>query len=200
MTIETGKIAIARRNFYNDVMKNSRDILTICFSLLLFSLGGCAGNDSGNGNTNVVRNANQTVAQTPEVAARDDVDELGKTVKLPFAPTEAVYTENNLNTQNSEPRVPAPNDRKLVAVLKFAAADAAQISANAEKYKPPVAAGVDAEMWFPPELIAKSQESGDEALKGTEYAANDFVQSPYSNGKLTRINDTNYFVLELNAF
>jgi hypothetical protein len=37
-------------------------------------------------------------------------------------------------------------------------------------------------------------------LKGAAYAANDFLQSPYNNGKLTRINDTNYFVLELFSF
>lgn len=171
-------------------MKNSRDILMTGFFLLLCSFSGCREYDSGNDNSNAARNANQIVVPTPEVAARDDVDELGKTIKLSFAPEEAVYTETDPNNQN----------RRLVAVLKFAPADANAISTNAGKYKPSVAVDIDAETWFPPELIAKSGESGDEALKGTEYAANDFLQPPYSNGKLTRINDTNYFVLELNTF
>ena len=116
------------------------------------------------------------------------MENLAKIIKLPFAPEEATFTETG------------SKDKKLVAVLKFSAADAAVITANAEKYKPPVASDIDAEMWFPPELIAKSQESGDEVLKGNEYAANDFLQPPYINGKLTRIGDTNYFVLELTAF
>ncbi|MDQ3042529.1 MAG: hypothetical protein M3R11_09180, partial [Acidobacteriota bacterium] len=71
------------------------------------------------------------------------------------------------------------------------------IVASAERYKTPAPADIDAEDWFPPELVAKSQESGDASLKGIGYAANDFLQPPYSNGRLTRINDTDYFVLEL---
>ncbi len=46
---------------------------------------------------------------------------------------------------------------------------------------------------------AQSELSGDETLKGNSYAANDFLQSPYEAGKLTRLEDSNYFILELSA-
>ena len=52
---------------------------------------------------------------------------------------------------------------------------------------------------LPPELIAQSQGSGDEILKGKSYAANEFFSESYKNGKITRINDTDYFILELTS-
>ena len=53
------------------------------------------------------------------------------------------------------------------------------------------------ESWFPDELIAQSEMSGDSALKGVSYPANAFVQEPYTVGKITRIEGTDYFILEL---
>lgn len=169
------------------------------FALSVFLFGACAENKTVNTNS-VAPKAGQVSNSNSEAAAKDDVEELGKIIKLPFAPEEVAYSEINLNDKNSEPRVPAPNEKKLVAVLKFSSEDANQIVAQAEKYKTSAPSDVDAESWFPPELIAKSQETGDESLKGVSYAANDFYQSPYANGRLTRLNDTDYFVLELSSF
>ncbi len=73
------------------------------------------------------------------------------------------------------------------------------VERQAGTYKPAAEADIDAETWFPAELIAQSQLSGDESLKGTAFAADDFLHEPYNQGKITRINDTNYFVLELTA-
>jgi hypothetical protein len=166
---------------------------------IVFLFNSCARNETANTNS-IASNANQSLNPAIEIVAKDDVEELGKIIKLPLAPEEATYKENDSNVKSSEPRPPAPNEKKMVAVLKFSAKDAELIAANAEKYKSPVPADVEAESWFPPELIAKSQISGDEALKGVSYAANDFLQPPFNNGKLTRINNTDYFVLELASF
>ncbi len=81
----------------------------------------------------------------------------------------------------------------------FNAEDAGQIVSQAEKYQPAAAAQIDAENWFPAELIAQSQLSGDETLKGTSYAAGDFLQPPFNTGRITRIDNTDYFVLEANS-
>ncbi len=167
----------------------------LILSLLIFS-GACAEDETADQNANAA-NKNLTNSTPANIVAKDDVDELGKIIKLPFTPEEATYYEFNLADKNSEPRVPAPTDRKLVAVLLFNEANANQIAAAAQKIKQPTPADIDAEVWFPPELVAKSQETGDSALKGVEYAANDFLQTPYTKGRLMRINDTNYFVLEL---
>lgn len=177
-------------------MQIPRAVLIFLFFSTMLPFGACAGDDARNSNvsnSNAVANGSAPV----EIVPQDDVEELGKIVKLPVVPEEATYIENVLNDKNAAPRRAAPDERKLVAVLKFTAGNADQLAAQSER---PAPADVDAEMWFPPELIAKSQETGDEYLKGTAYAANSFMQPPYINGRLTRINDTDYFVLELASF
>lgn len=129
--------------------------------------------------------------------AKDDAEELGKIIKIPYETEEALWkTEPVGKNQNSEP-VPGPTDTKLIAVLKFKSEDAQKIVEQAEKYKSATENSISTENWFPPELTAKSQESGDQTIKGNSYAPNDFAQSPYLNGTLTRISGTDYFVLEL---
>lgn len=164
----------------------------ISFLLTIGFLSACSGNKNASVNSSI-SNGNQSVNSTSEIAAQDDVEELGKVIKLPFAPSEATYNESDLNKDKSG------GNKKLVAALKFSSADANQIAASAAQYKSPAPADVDAEDWFPPELVAKSQETGDASLKGIEYAPNDFLQPPYTKGRLTRINDTDYFVLELSS-
>ncbi len=171
-------------------MKTSQAKLVLSLALSIFLLNACAGNKTANTNSFA-----QGVDSNIQVVAKDDIEELGKIIKLPSLPEEATYSEININDGNS-----ATNKKKLVAVLEFSAENANQIVAQAEKYNPSAPADVDAENWFPPELVAKSQETGDDFLKGSSYAANDFLQSPYINGRLMRINDTNYFVLELFSF
>lgn len=158
---------------------------------MIFLSDACSGIDTAN--VNSPANIPRTNSSNPGVTARDDVEELGKIVKLPILPEEASFTENALNANE-------PDKKRLVAVLEFAAADANQIAANAEKYAAPVPFDVDAEDWFPPELIAKSRETGDVYLKGVSFSAQDFFQPPYSSGRLTRVKDTNYFVLELSTY
>lgn len=161
------------------------------FSLGIFLLNACSTIEVPKQNENsaaVNQTANNSSDKNAAQAVKDDVEELGKLVKLPYTPEEATYSELN------------SSGKKLVAVLKFSSEDTSRIVAQSEKYKSPVPTDVDAEDWFPPELVAKTQETGDESLKGVEYAADDFLQPPYTSGKLTRINEADYFVLELTAF
>ncbi len=187
MTIERREIANLRRSSYNDVMRisSAKSILGLLLTIIFFN---ACSLKIANSNT-LTPNSNRNAAVvTGETVVQDDLETLAKIIKMPFIPDEATFTETE------------QNGKKLVAVLKFSSADAAAIVAAAEKYQPPAAADIDAEMWFPPELVAKSQETGDEFLKGIAYAPNDFLQAPYVNGKLTRLNDTNYFILELTSF
>jgi hypothetical protein len=96
-------------------------------------------------------------------------------------------------------RVPAPTDKKLTAVLRFLNEDADKIVAQAASVKAAAPSTINTEKWFPPELIAQSRTSGDDTLKGLSYPANDFYNAPYSDGTFTRIDGTDYFVLELFA-
>lgn len=154
--------------------------------------------------SNVVRqvpdgNQNSKIANIGEnqSQAKDDAEELGKIIKLPFEPEEALWKTEPLGKTQTNDRVPGPTDSKLTAVLKFKSEDAQRIVEQAQTYKAPTEVSLSVENWFPPELVAKSQESGDETIKGLIYAPTDFAQSPYLNGTLTRIAETDYFVLEL---
>lgn len=176
-------------------MNVSRIKLMFGFFGIIFLLSACSATDQSNINSAAANN--EQISNSTQVLANDDVEELGKIIKLPIEPEEATYSESNLNDKVSAPS--ASNTKKFLAVLKFSAENAVQIAASAGKYKSPTPADVEAESWFPPELVAQSQISGDEALKGVAYSADDFIQTPFNSGKLTRINNTDYFVLELVA-
>ena len=164
----------------------------ICgFFLSIFLLSACVHNETDK-NANLSANKPADYANENKIPPKDDVEELERIIKLPFHPEEATWRETDLNALNGE--------KKLTVVVQFLSEDANKIVEQVEKYKPAVASDIDAEDWFPAELIAQSQISGDINLKGKSYAANDIFQSPYINGKITRIDDTDYFVLELTSF
>lgn len=146
--------------------------------------------------------ANQSVNAQVSVenanSVKDTVEELELTVKLPAHPEEVLWREDKTAAQ-SNVATNTQTDRKMTAILKFTAEDAAKIVAQAETYQPPTPAQIETETWFPAELKAQSELSGDETLKGNSYAANDFFQPPYETGKLTRLADSNYFILELSG-
>lgn len=151
------------------------------FAAMLFT--SCSANNS---NSNTETNANkQKIVSSNADSTKDDIDDFAKIIKLPFLPEEVSWRETA--------------DKKIIAVLKFSSAEAVNLITQIEKQKPAVNSEINAENWFPPELIAQSQQSGDDTLKGKEYAANDFFLAPYTKGKITRIDETNYFILELSA-
>ena len=151
-------------------------------SIFLFS---ACGTSNENSNQNANSNKSQNIANANVDATKDDLEDFAKIAKLPFKPEEVSWRETS--------------DKKLIAVLKFSATDAQSLITNIEKQKPVQNAELNAENWFPPELVAKSQQSGDELLKGKVYSAQDFFLAPYNNGKITRIDDTNYLILELSV-
>lgn len=143
-------------------------------------------NQAGNANRGNTANNSNTNTAAPE----DDTEELGKIIALPLMPEEVLWRETSAEDTKR---------KKIIAVLKFSAQDAQNLVTQSEKYGPPKAENIDVETWFPAELVAQSQLSGDETLKGMSYGANAFFQNAYNNGKITRIEDTNYFILELNS-
>lgn len=160
-------------------------------------LTSCSNSDSNSQNTNQTANNSQSAGNSDSV--KDDAESLAMIVALAFKPEDAVWREEKLGekAENSRVAPPSLNEQKLTAVLQFKPEDAEKITAQAQTHKQPEPADISAENWFPAELIAQSQLSGDETLKGTTYAANDFFQTPYSDGKITRVQDSNYFILEL---
>ena len=164
----------------------------ICgFLLSIFLFSACGKNETAK-NANLPTNKAANYNNDNKIPPLDDIEELERIIKLPFHPDEATWRETDSDTPKG--------GKKITVIVKFLSEDANKIVVQAEKYQPVVAVEVDAEDWFPAELIAQSQISGDINLKGKSYAANDFLQSPYTNGKVTRIDNTDYFVLELTSF
>ncbi len=142
-----------------------------------------------NQNANVNVNANANVVDDSEI-------KLKEMVNLPYEPIEdSPWREEELG--NKDNRAPGPTDRKLTAVLKFSEEDTKKILETASKNKEPFDTDVDAESWFPAELIAKSETTGDNTLKGKGYSADEFVKPPYSVGTLVFIEGADYFILVL---
>ena len=174
-------------------MQSAPKVLIALLFAALFSA--CPSNKTSNSNQEN-RAANPANSQNSN-SIKDNVDELEMTIKMPLHPEEAVWREEPLGKADN--RVPAPTDKKLIAVLRFLKEDADKIVAQGEKYKPGTDEKINTESWFPAELIAQSQTSGDETLKGKSYPADDFYNAPYTTGKITRIEGTDYFILELFA-
>lgn len=171
--------------------------LIFVFFFSLFLLNSCAKNESSQ---NSVKAAVQNINNENDNKSlpKDNIEELEKIIKLPLPPEEVTWRETELNAKGNDNSVSAAG-KKLTVVLKYTAENADKIVEQAGKYRSAAASDVDAEDWFPAELIAQSQLSGDETLKGTAFPADDFLQTPFTGGKLTRINETDYFVLELTA-
>lgn len=152
-------------------------------TLIAFSaLVGACGGEKTVGNANLILPASTKNA----AAAKTNVEELGMLVTIPYETEDIVWKEDEAN-------------KKLVAVLRFSPTDAAKVVAEAEKIRPAQPANLASESWYPPELVAQSSTSGDSTLNGKSYAANTFLQPPYTSGTLTRIDNTDYFVLEASA-
>jgi hypothetical protein len=143
--------------------------------------GGGSGNIVNSGPPSVVSGANDN-----KNAARTNVEELGMIVNVPYEAEDIVWKES-------------PNNKRVVAVLRFSPQDSNKVVTEAEAFGRPENATVAPETWFPDELIAQSDMSGDSALKGLAYPANRFFQEPYANGKLIRIEGSDYFILDLTA-
>ena len=146
---------------------------------------------SGCNNTENPKNVNaKPVSSNPgkKTTPSDNLDELMNFAKMPEIPEEVVWVEEEVNGK-----------KKLTAVLNYDAQTEPKILTVLEKYKQAETAEVGVESWFPEELTAQAQLSGVEMLKGTAYGANEFFNIPYGSGRITKIEGTKYFVLELNA-
>lgn len=182
-------------------MKSSAIKFSGAFLICAFFFLSCKTYDN---DSNVVRqiqneNQNSKIANIgdDQNEAKDDAVELGKLINLQYETIEAIYKTEPLGKNPNSERSPGPTDTKLTAVLRFKPEDTQKIIEQAKAHKQPTENSLNVENWYPPELVAKSQESGDESVKGNVYAPNDFTQSPYLNGSLTHIVGTDYFVLEL---
>lgn len=166
-------------------MRILRAAVILALFLMVVSLPACGGSGSNNANLATAGNRSSNAAANSN-SAKTNIEELAMLVRVPYESEDIVWKEDQVN-------------KKVIAVLRFSPVDAGKIVAEAEAFGTPARVNIPAETWFPGELIAQSEMSGDGVLKGLVYAANGFYQEPYSAGKITRIEGTDYFVLEVAA-
>lgn len=147
-------------------------------------LCGCVGGRDEKANSrspSVGNSANQNTS-----TARTNVEELGLLVSIPYETEDVVWKE-------------FPASKKVVAVLLFTKDTAARVVTDAQTHGAGQNVTLAAEPWFPDELIAQSEMSGDAALRGTAYPGNAFFLDKYNAGTITRVEGSDHFVLEITA-
>ncbi|CAN5142032.1 hypothetical protein BH20ACI2_BH20ACI2_18710 [soil metagenome] len=130
--------------------------------------------------------ANVSTKIPEESLPKTNAEELGMLIQLPYEVEDIVWEQDHV-THN------------ITAILRFSSEDANKLVAEAEKYGAGRAVSVSGESWYPDELIAQVEMSGDSTLKGTAFPANAFFQAPYTSGRVTRVEGVDYFILEVSS-
>ena len=165
-------------------MQFSRFAAPLSFLLAIQILTGC-GSPARNVNTgNASASANSS--STSKIVPKDNVEEFAILVHLPYEPEEVAWTED-------------PTGKTLTAVVRFSPENTAKMSAEAAKLGAATPETLSVASWYPAELIAQGELSGESTLQGTSYPAESFLNPPYTQGKLTRIENTDYFILHISG-
>lgn len=136
-------------------------------------------------NSNAV-NAAKADATNSNSGPKDNIEELGMLVRLPFEPEEVAWKEQ-------------PEQKRLIAVIRFSPENASKMSAEIGKGAQGSPETVTVQSWFPNELIAQGELTGESILKGQSFPAEPFLNPPYTKGKITRIENTDYFILQISS-
>lgn len=145
-------------------------------------LAGCSSTNPAHDRSN---SAAQNVANTSIVPAKDNIEEFADLVQLPFEPDEVAWNDDG--------------GKSLTAVVRFSAENASKMADELATFGPPMPATVAVESWFPAELIALSDLSGESVVKGQSFPAGAFLKPPYTGGKITRVDGTDYFILQISS-
>lgn len=158
------------------------------FAAVLFFLSqalffiSCGGKVDINSNPSTAAN---TSAETTN-GAKTNVEDLSLLINIPYEAEDIFWKEDKAQ-------------KKLFAVLRFDKVDTDKLLQDLAKSGAAVDSTIESEEWFPDELRSQSEMKGDTALKGKSYSASQFFSENYTGGKITRIDGTDFFVLELTA-
>ncbi|MEO5859277.1 MAG: hypothetical protein ABIR33_10045 [Pyrinomonadaceae bacterium] len=152
----------------------------LLFSALIFT--SCTAPAANSASANAAANR---VASVPK-KANDKAEELGLLINFTIEPEDIVWQQ-----------IDSP--KKIVAVFRLDEEATKKLLEQLAARSQGAAKSVTVEDWFPAELIAGGENTGSSAVDGTAYPADDFYQAPFSQGTITRINDTDFFVLEISG-
>jgi len=115
--------------------------------------------------------------------ARTNAEELRVFINIPQQTEDIVWRE-------------FPSDKKLVAVMRLSKEDADEVAGVAGRTGDAKKVTVQVENWFPDELVAQADMSGDGTVRADSYPATGFLLEPYTEGTIARIDNTDYFIIE----
>jgi len=162
------------------------NLVKIGVILAFFSAAALLSACGGMANSNAASNGPANAANDAANAAKTNVEELGLLINMPYEAEEVVWKEY-------------AQHKKVIAVLRFSPDDSKKFVAEAEKIKAPQKVTLSTQTWFPPELIAQGDMGGEDSVNGLAYSADVFFQPPFTEGRITRVEDSDYFVLEVSA-
>jgi hypothetical protein len=142
----------------------------------------CSSTVSNSGANGAGSNASTTANTGPH----DNAEELAMLVELPLEPEEVAWKED-------------PAKKQLVAVIRFSPENAGKMAAEIEKNGQPTVEVVPVESWYPAELVAQGELNGESSVKGTSFSAESFLHPPYTKGKITHVENTDYFILQISS-
>ena len=155
-------------------------VLTIFFSSQILS--SCS---SPAGNRNASGSAAENSSNSANAAPKDNVEEFAEFVRLPFQPEEVAWKE--------------AAGKGITAVVRFSPENATKMATEVAKHGQPTSEALTVETWYPAELIAQSEMTGESTVKGQSYPAGPFLNPPYTKGKITRIENTDYYILQISS-
>ena len=164
-------------------MPFARPLLVLILLVTSQLLSACS---SGPRDSNASNSAPSNASNRANVGPQDSVEEFADLVRLPFAPEEVAWKE-------------ASGGKSITAVVRFSPENAAKMAVEVAKNGQPVVEALTVETWYPAELIAQSEMTGESTVKGQTYPAEAFLNPPYTKGKITRIENTDYFILQISS-
>ncbi len=150
---------------------------------------GCSNEPEANANQIVV---NTRPAATPDPAregVKENKDELAELIKLPYEPEDLVW----------KAFAPDKNGQRLLAVFQLLPDDSRKLADRLTKQSKGTSVKIKAEKWFPTELVTENEVTGEEGIVATSFPADDFFQQPYSEGTVSRVGTSDFYVLDLMA-
>ena len=161
-------------------LKRGALIPIILTSILLTACGENAGEGADN--------ANAAVSSVASNTNKADTNAEGLGMLINFA-----WETEDLAWKRDEAR------KTLTAAFRLSPEDAKKLSDQLAAKGQGAPKEVAVEDWFPAELIAQGESRGGSTVPATAYPANELYQQPYTQGTISRIEGTDYFVIEMNA-
>ena len=162
-------------------MRFLRRAALILITLISIFLTGCGGN-AGDG----ANNANSAVSSvaTNSNKANTNGEELGMLINFAWETEDLAWKKDEAK-------------KTLTAAFRLSPDDAKKFSEQLSAKGQGAPKEVSVEDWFPAELIAQGESRGGSTVPATAYPADDLYQPPYNQGTVSRIEGTEYFVVEV---